>query len=302
MPIVIATAEPQGAYHLHALYTALRSSPCDLRYLSPDVTRNVGNSPIPTTDDVSLIGTAERLILTGGTYTHWTSSLHRFAESCGVEVRYSELAFLDPEAERGPYTPQACSATSDASATTLAEYLGVAPENVLITGNPLVPQLGESFPVPGRVLIVSTVDAETRDPALHLRTAARELQRRGLDVVVRLHPRENPAPWGGFTLDDGSTITQAVIEAELVLAYPGTPLQVVAQLGTPLIVLTPTSELEATAALTTAGVSAPWARDSTAATSYALALMSSARRPVRNGTTASENDPSTTVVRFWTQP
>ena len=301
--IVVATAEPQGAYHLHALSKALRSSRHVLCYLSPDIRLNIGTSPIPTIDDVSVIRDATRLILTGGSYTPWTSALHSIAESYDIEVRYSELAFLDPYAERGPYMPQRSSAVSDASAAVLAQYLGVARNTVVLTGNPLVPHIGEIQREADRVLVVSTVDAETRDPELHLRTAAMALLVLGYDVLVRLHPRENPEPWAGFKLDAAPTVAEATARASVVLAYPGTPLQAIAQIGTPLVILAPTAELEATAALTTDGIASPWLKSSQEAVQHTVRhMVSTPPRPADRSTHTEAPDSAANVVRFWTEP
>lgn len=301
--IVVATAEPQGAYHLHALSTALRSSHYVFCYLSPDIRLNVGTSPIPTMDDISVIRDATRLILTGGSYTPWTSALHSIAESCNIEVRYSELAFLDQNAERGPYVPQRSSAVSDASAAVLAQYLGVPRNAVVVTGNPLVPRIGEIQREAGRVLVVSTVDAETRDPALHLRTAASVLLDLGYDVLVRLHPRENPEPWAGFILDSAPTVAEATARASVVLAYPGTPLQAIAQIGTPLVILAPTTELEATAALTAGGIATPWLKSSQEAVQHTVQHMISVPpHTVARHTHDEAPDSAANVVRFWTEP
>jgi hypothetical protein len=301
--IVVATAEPQGAYHLHALSAALGASPLEFLYLSPDRDLNIGESPIPTTDDVTAIRSATRLILTGGTYTPWTASLHTLAERHGIEVRYSELAFLDPEAERGPHTPHRSSAVCTTSATVLAEYLGVPRRSVVLTGNPLVPPLSAANRALNRVLCVSTVDAETRDPDLHLRTAALSMQANGYEVLVRLHPRENPAPWAGFDLDNSPIVTSSAAEAAVVVAYPGTPLQAIAQIGAPLVVLAPTTELQATATLTACGLEAPWATTAAQATALAEHCMATGgQRPAEPPRADQRIDGAQNLVRFWTEP
>jgi hypothetical protein len=114
--------------------------------------------------------------------------------------------------------------------------------------------------VAGQILLLSTSDSENRDPSSELRRLGDRLRSEGYSVRVRLHPRENAAPWNGFEIDRSPTAALAAAQSAAVIGYPGSAHPICAALGVPLAALAPTDELAEALPASHRGVVPTWVR------------------------------------------
>lgn len=240
--VLIATAEPRGAYHLTPLAGACSNIDASFVHLLPYLEPVQGHAAVPVAADASLIDTCDRVVLTGGTFSPWTELVYRRAMSLQKPVCFSELAYV------GAPAPLSCppvlvrtTATSSDGAVALQRYLG--PRDVEVVGTPALDALPPWRPVPGRVLLLSTSNISVRDPSATLRAVGRILLSDGWDVRVRLHPREDPTPWEGFELVKGESQATSAAAAQAVIGYPGSAHVLAAAVGVPVVSLAPTEEL-----------------------------------------------------------
>ena len=78
------------------------------------------------------------------------------------------------------------------------------------------------------------------DPSLALFGVAVALCKRGWDVRVRTHPREDRLPWDAFKIVDSETQAESAASAQVVIGYPGSAHVLAAAVGVPVIALSPT--------------------------------------------------------------
>lgn len=242
--VVIATAEPRGAYHLEPMYAAMRSSATRFTHLIPYPEPVQGSPWENSTSELSVLETADRIVITGGGYTAWTELVAHRATTLGVEFVITELAYGAVPDLRNHPLPSAMSAMSPAGAELFARYHGVASEDVVITGIPLLDSLPLWEPQERRVLLLSTADAVRQDPTGELRGLADRLTEEGWDVRVRLHPREGTDSWTGHSIDRSPTPAIAAAHAAVVIGYPGSAHAIVAALGVPVVALAPSVAMQ----------------------------------------------------------
>jgi hypothetical protein len=244
--IVIATAEPLGAYHLQPLHAAMRRAIVaghSFSHLLPYPENVQGARWDHTTAQVNVLDSADLVVITGGGFTAWSELAARRCEQLAVPFVVSELAYgAQPDGDNHP-TPFAVSALSPAGAENLARYHHLPVEDITVTGTPLLDGLPAWEPVARRVLVLSSVDAVARDPELLLVTIARKLVDDGYEVVVRCHPREDRAIWSAFNIDGSTTPVDAAVHAGVVIGYPGSAHPIVAALGVPVVAVAPTEAL-----------------------------------------------------------
>lgn len=230
MHVVIATAEPLGAYHLTALSTAMDRNPATFTHLIPYPQPTQGTSAATPVADLDVLLRADRLVLSGGGFTPWTYAVALHARSVGIPVFLCELAYgtTDPY----PLSVDRLAALSTATAVDLARNNASDLGDVVITGNPQLDNLPDRSDNPTHVLLVSTSELDQRDPDGVLRRIGNQLLDEGRSVVVSLHPREDPRYWNGFATDS-SAIAAAYSTAAL--AYPGSVWPVLACIGTPIV-------------------------------------------------------------------
>jgi hypothetical protein len=242
MHVVIATAEPRGAYHLRPLAEALEASAAAFTHLTPYPEPVQGDPVVEVSTKVQVLAGCDRVVVTGGTFSAWTELVARHAVALGKPVIFSELAYVsEPPPLHPPCAVDLVTALSPDSARVLRHYLGVA--EVQVTGTPALDDLPPWRPVPGRVVLLSTSDMAARDPDQHLVRVAQDLESTGWEVLVRLHPREDPSPWERFTVVAGETVVESAAAAQVVLGYPGTAHVVAAAVGVPVLALAPTAAL-----------------------------------------------------------
>lgn len=242
--VVIATAEPLGAYHLAPFAGPLEGHPVTFVHLVPYPEPVQGDAIMEVTARLEVIDSCDRVVVTGGTFSAWTELVSRYAATLGKPVLFSELADVGnaaPIARRVPVT--AATALSTDGAACVAKYLRLS--NVTVTGTPALDGLPAWEPVRGRVLLLSTSDMTRRDPDLVLLATGHALRERGWEVRVRVHPREDRSPWAGFALVDGETQAESAASAQVVVGYPGSAHVLAAAVGVPVIALSPTAELAA---------------------------------------------------------
>jgi hypothetical protein len=244
MKVVVATAEPRGAYHLTPLAGALKMNAASFFHLVPYPEPVQGTASIEVVSQLPIINDCDRVVITGGTFSPWTELVARYAVSLGKPVVFSELAYVGNPAPVVPHVPIAlATALSADGASSLTHYLG-AP-HVSVTGTPTLDQLPAWTPAPKRALLLSTSDMATRDPDLVLLGTARALQGRGWEVKVRPHPREDLAPWNGISVVEDETQAESASLAQIVIGYPGSAHVLAVAVGVPVIALSPNAALAA---------------------------------------------------------
>lgn len=228
MKVLVVTAEPFGGYHLEPLDNLILEDKSNTyKYLIPYPSPIQGNglNGIETTHDFTKLYEADRLIVTGGTYSAWTQSVAKNAEAIGIPIFYIELAYIgDKKSTKYWYpTPSRVGVMSKLSAELASSFFDVEESTINILGSP---QLDSSFVV-GRarkvkdnieleksnVLIVSSVSlpAAARNVLLE---SANKLKAAGANVSVRTHPREDVQPW----VDAGVPLSDRGLKAETILA------------------------------------------------------------------------------------
>lgn len=246
MNIVIVTAEPLGAYHLESLHTEMRAASAtghSFCHLIPYPELVQGRGWDDTTAALSVLEHADLVVVTGGGYTAWSELIALRCQQLGVRFVVSELAYgAQPDGLDHP-KPFAMSALSPAGAENLARYHEVPVGDIVVTGTPLLDAMPAWQPVPGRVLVLSSVDAVSRDPERVLMAFAEKLMDQGREIYVRCHPREDRSIWAGYVLDESLSAALAARHAELVIGYPGSAHPIVAALGVPVVAVAPTQAM-----------------------------------------------------------
>lgn len=232
MNVVIATAEPFGAYHLAPLVASARNSGIDAVHLLP-VAHPTQGVAFPTSSDLGAITTTDRVVVTGGALQAWGEAVARAAIAAGVPAIFSELAYLEQHPHPRPPAFTAATTTSPAGADAITAHLGELPTTIV--GSPLLDHLPAWTPTAGRALVLTTVSAESPDQGASLLAAATRLAADGWDVVVRPHPRENLGRWASFALDTSPDPATAAAGAEIVIGHPGTAFVSAAAVGAPVL-------------------------------------------------------------------
>jgi hypothetical protein len=242
MLVVIATAEPRGAYHLTPLGDAVAAASASFVHLVPYPEPVQGESVVPVTHDLRVLEACDRVVVTGGTLSAWTELVVRRAAVLTKPVIFSELAYVGTPGPLHPGVEIAhATALSTDGAASLRRYLGI--DVVYVTGTPALDRLPVWSPVARRAVLLSTSDMAQRDPDRTLVAIGRALTADGWDVRVRLHPREDPEPWVGFAVVSGETPAESASAAQVVIGYPGSAHMLAAAVGAPVISVTPTEEL-----------------------------------------------------------
>jgi hypothetical protein len=241
--IVIATAEPRGAYHIAPLYNEMKKCVASFTHLTPYPEAVQGKPWEDTSSEIDRIAKSDKVILAGGGYSAWTELVAHFAKKLGKEVIITELALGCDTDDRRKVTPDSATAISVASSCYLASYYGIDQMKIEITGTPLLDNLPIWRPKKKRVLFLSTSDSIRRDPDQLLKKIALHYRKDNWDVVVRTHPREDLSQWNEFELDKSENFLKAASSAEMVIGYPGTPLPITAALKVPVYGVIPNKEM-----------------------------------------------------------
>lgn len=247
MRVVVATAEPFGAYHLSALSREMRArDTVEFFHLIPYPTYTQGRSAATPVADLSILDGADRLVLSGGGLTAWTHAVSAYARQSGLPLLMMELAY--GTTGRQPLAPDVCAAMSPAGAKVMAEAFAFPVEAIPVLGNPqldeVVPWSANAVPSvnrPGPVLLVSTSELPTRDPAGTLRTLGHQLAREGYEVAVAPHPREDTSYWAGFTL---TRVQETAHRCAVAMGYPGSVWAYLAAAGVPTVGVSSGSTLD----------------------------------------------------------
>ena len=244
MLIVVATGEPRGAYHLHPLRKAAQESKSTIVHLTPYPEPVQGEPWLYTSHDTDLIKKAAKVVIIGGGFTAWTTLVAESALSNNKKLLLTELAIgAQPDNKTHP-NPHYISALSPISASNLAEYHKRDIKNITITGTPLLDNMPIKKTKSKTALIFSTVSRRDFDTHNILAETYNKLQSEGYKVIVRPHPREDTYDIRHLELDTNPNPIAVASTVEIIFAYPGTPLPIVAALETPIITLTPTKHFE----------------------------------------------------------
>lgn len=245
MHVIIATAEPRGAYHLTPLKEALASNTASFTHLMPYPEPVQGEPATAVSSRVSLLEECDRVVITGGCYSAWTELVARHAIAHSKPIIFSELASV-PLALTSPVPATALelvTALSQDGADNLARYLGTPVADVQITGTPQLDNLPSWQPRQGHALLLSTVRMTDHDPDYQLVTLGHMLESDGWEVRVRLHPREDAGPWAGFEIVAGETQVESAASASVVIGYPGSAHILAAAVGVPTVTFSPNANM-----------------------------------------------------------
>lgn len=252
MRLLIATAEPFGAYHLRPLVPAAAAAGIDVRHLLPYPSPAQGQA-FPTSCTLADLDWCDLLLITGGTLNPWTSAVALHANTRDIPVVYAELASVTGAALAGPIPSVLAAYPATAhSALVLAEHLQRSVDAPF--GQLVLDGLPQYTPLPRRLLALTRVSAEQPVANSALRDALELLQADGWDVVVRPHPREPAHLWSAWNSAADGPLGQHAARAERVLTHPGTSTAVCAALGCAVIVLSgldTDSDSDSTARLST---------------------------------------------------
>ena len=242
MNIVIVTSEPRGAYHISSLHTEMGRRDSTFTHLVPYPEELQGKPWVNVSSSLSTIESSDKVILAGGGFTAWSEAILRYVFSIHKPIYLSELAygsFLDlpknlPINKFSVLTP--------INKDILSKNLSIDSSSVVVTGSPQM--IDKSTTDNDTVLLLSTSDANTRDPEFNLRKIARDLKANNIPYLVRTHPREDRSFWEGFNLSRSTELKSDLEIAKLVIGYPGTPSLIVIANEIPLINLSPNDSFQ----------------------------------------------------------
>lgn len=218
--VLLATAEPFGAYHLAPVFAhAAPPAGVSFVHLLPYPETVQGTAAVRSLAEFSLLARADRLVLCGGGFSPWLELLAHHASSIGLPLYYTQLARHKNDIPQGLPIRRA-TVWTEVEAEFFATVFTDA--EIRVVGNPILDEPSIPTPrVPGSLLVLSTADPAKFDPALRLPKIAAALAAEGCKVQVRLHPRETGSVWEGVEcVRDGSFAAQ-VDAADLVVAYDG---------------------------------------------------------------------------------
>lgn len=202
--LLIATAEPYGAYHLRGLDRAVLAG-WDVRHLLPGSGEVQRPGWVPTTTDIGVLPRADLVLVTGGGLSPWTAAVAAWAGAAGVPVAYGQVSWLPDGAAAPPAAVRFVAAAAVARSTVPAVRALTGHQDVVTTGTPRRAAPGRARQ---RVLVTPVVSAEVPGGQAGLRAAARRLASAGWDVRVCEHPREPAGLWDDFAVVSGRTPAQ----------------------------------------------------------------------------------------------
>lgn len=192
--LLVATAEPFGAYHLSALAHGLgaESEGSEVVHLLPYDSPAQGRSPFRCVADAGVLERADRVVVVGGGLSPWTELAARRAVALGVPLLYTQLAKFSSCFPGDIPVRLATAFTAHEAEMFAAVWPGAS---VRVTGSPLLDEPFGAVRETGRVLVLSTAEVRERDPGRVLPRLASELATTH-PLAVRPHPREVPGFWG----------------------------------------------------------------------------------------------------------
>ena len=238
MKIVVVTAEPKANYHFSYL-TEKQSK--HLVHLVPDLDGIQGNSFVPVVSGLENLEDVNLLVMEGGGISEWTKTVGFYANSKGIPVVLSEMAYNSSEHVDFEIPKlDGISAVSPYGSFNYHGYLDDDLVDIVVTGHPMLDGLPVWNPIEKRVLILSS---ETKaDGGVGLKDAIRSLEASGYRVEVRLHPREDESFWNGFRLTDEVSLLKDVAKSSVVVGIPGTGFTAAVALGVPTIAVEGSAE------------------------------------------------------------
>jgi len=237
--ILVATAEPWGAYHSRFTSPQLKSLGVDAFHLVPTLA-GMPRVPVPgvrVTAGLEAVTSASLLVVGSLSPGSWPAQAAVVAVAAGVPVILSHLAYLGVSFPLAVSIPLAgATAASPSDAIDVATHLGWGDSrDVLVVGTPALDDVRLYRPVPRSLLIVTSVSREL-GPSGGLPAAARNAAVAGWDVSVCLHPRENPDVWSAFRVETDSPVVAAACSS-VAFGYPGSVFPTIAAAGVPLVAL-----------------------------------------------------------------
>lgn len=242
LDVLVATNEPYGSYHIKKMVEYVAAQGGRIALVSPDLDHK-GDDGV----EVITLGQADEwgadLLVVNGA-TSWPATVVEALPD--VPVVASSLAYLNPERAEfaDAIRPRLVGATAQSSdeAEVFAGHFGLDAKNIAVVGNMSLDGVAAYNPVPGSVLIATSVTHRDETGAaapgaqLLLDTAA-ALAAEGYHIRVGLHPREDRTLWEQYEIAEEGTIAAAA-SAEVVVGIPGSVFPPIAAIGAPLVGIT----------------------------------------------------------------
>ena len=242
MNIVIVTSEPRGAYHISSLHAEMGIRDSTFTYLVPYPEELQGKPWVNVSSSLSTIDSSNKVILVGGGFTAWSEAVLRYAYSINIPIYLSELAYGSFLNLPKNLPINKFSVLTPTNKDILSKNLSIDSSSVMVTGFPQM--IDKSTTDNDTVLLLSTSDANIRDPEFNLRKIAIDLKANNIPYLVRTHPREDRSSWDGFNLSSSTELKSDLEIAKLVIGYPGTPSLIVIANEIPLINLSPNDSFQ----------------------------------------------------------
>jgi len=220
----------------------MKKSGAYFTHLIPYPEKTQGEPWFRVTSDLSIIKNTDKLIVAGGGFSAWSQAVVSQANRAGVPVILTELALGGGFAIQGDLTINGYTVIGEDSKKLLLTT-GIK-KIIEVTGTPQLDSILPWKPIPNSFLLLSTSARADRDPSELLFNVGSYLVDRGHQVTVRPHPREDKSIWNGFLVDNSPNITEVASRSSLVVAYPGTPVPIVAAIGVPVIGCVPNLEFK----------------------------------------------------------
>ena len=238
MKIVVVTAEPKANYHFNYFNEQQAKH---LVHLVPDLDNIQGSSLVKTVTGLEQLDEVNLLVIEGGDITEWTKTVGFYANSKGIPVVLSEMAYNSSEPASFDIPKlDGISAVSPYGSFNYHGYLDDDVVDIFVTGHPMLDVLPPYSPIEGRILVLSS--EHKADGGAGLRDAVRSLEASGYSVEVRVHPRENVSLWNGFRLTDESSLLKDIAKSSVVVGVPGTGFTAALALGVPTIAVEGSAE------------------------------------------------------------
>lgn len=246
MRILLATNEPWGTYHATPLVAAARRRGIELVQWCPTI-----DDRVPRATTVQVTGTPEAIALADLVIVNGLASSHTHAAvagavQAGVPICLTELAYLFSNPPASVPNWSRVLAASPASAPVLGVCAGVRPGDVTVCGHPLLDELPARAPETDRIVALTTVSESSEtgggapDANALLFDSLLELERLGLEITVRTHPREPEDRWAvHWPVNEDASTAIAISRASCVVGVAGTAVLYTTALGVPFVAVVP---------------------------------------------------------------
>jgi hypothetical protein len=211
-------------------------------HLTPYPEKLQGKPWVNVSSSLSIIDSCDKVVLAGGGFTAWCEAVLRYAHSKNIPIYLSELAYGSFLNLPKNLPINKFSVLTPTNKDFLSKNLAIDSSSVVVTGSPQM--IDKATTCNDLVLLLSTSDANIRDPQFNLKSIATYFKENNQPYLVRTHPREDRSLWEGFNLSTNQELKSDLEKAKIVIGYPGTPSLIVIANGIPLINLSPNDSFQ----------------------------------------------------------